>query len=71
MLDATDDRVGQAVVRLAEAMVLDWLGLPTAELARDAADARLDQLGIRAEGWSRLCRQVLSGDQAATQHPVG
>jgi class 3 adenylate cyclase/tetratricopeptide (TPR) repeat protein len=70
-LDATDDRVGQAVMRLAESIALEWLGLPAASMARDAADLRLDQLGIEAEGWITLCRRVLSGDKAPAQHPVG
>jgi tetratricopeptide (TPR) repeat protein len=61
MVDATDDVLAQAVVRLAAAR-LAAAGGPAAavELARDAEE-RLATLGIDAEGWRRLFDTALRG----------
>jgi tetratricopeptide (TPR) repeat protein len=63
-LDETEDRVAQAIVRLAEALALDALGLPTAEWALDEAERRLDELEIDASGWRTAFRLVLAADKA-------
>ena len=51
LVDATGDRVHQAIARLARAYGLQGLDAPDAGEALVTAEARLDQLGIAAEGW--------------------
>ncbi|MBW3669158.1 MAG: tetratricopeptide repeat protein, partial [Actinobacteria bacterium] len=51
VVDATGDRVHQATTRLARAYGLQALDAPDAGEALVAAEARLDHLGITAEGW--------------------
>jgi class 3 adenylate cyclase/tetratricopeptide (TPR) repeat protein len=66
-LDGTDDRVAQAVARLAESMVLESFGVPTSELAAQLAEQRLEELGIMAEGWRTVFRVALGArDRAGT-----
>ena len=50
-VDATGDRLFQAVVRIADAAALRALDDPAAEAAEADADARLARLGIDANGW--------------------
>ena len=50
-IDATGDRLFQAVVRIADAAALRTLDDPGAEAAEADADARLARLGIDANGW--------------------
>jgi class 3 adenylate cyclase/tetratricopeptide (TPR) repeat protein len=63
-IDETEDRCAQAVVRLAEALALDSLGLPTAEWALDEAERRLDELEINASGWRTAFMLALAADKA-------
>ncbi len=64
-IDETEDRVAQAIVRLAEALALDSLGLPTGEWALEEAERRLDELEIDASGWRTAFRLVLAADKAS------
>jgi class 3 adenylate cyclase/tetratricopeptide (TPR) repeat protein len=64
-VDATDDLVAQAVVRLARAALLDAIGAADAAAAGDEAELRLRELGIAAEGWRSIFRQVLAPTAAA------
>ena len=64
-IDETEDRVAQAIVRLAEALA-DALGLPTGEWALEEAERRLDELEIDASGWRTAFRLVLAADKAPT-----
>jgi class 3 adenylate cyclase/tetratricopeptide (TPR) repeat protein len=64
-LDGTDDVVAQAVVRLAEALALEKLGLPSSGVALESAEARLADLGIDADGWRTVFRLALGADRAA------
>ncbi len=53
--DGTDDKVSQAVVRVARSAAGDAVGVP--DLPRSSeASARLAELGIGADGWRRLYR---------------
>jgi class 3 adenylate cyclase/predicted ATPase len=63
-LDGTDDLVAQAVFRLAEALALEKLGLPSSEFALESAEARLVELGIDAEGWRTVFGYALGADRA-------
>jgi len=58
LVDATDDRTGQAVVALAAATVAHRIGSPDVDADANAADEHAEHLlvkaGITAEGWSRL-----------------
>ena len=63
-IDETEDQVAKAVVRMAEALALDSLGLPTAEWALEEAERRLDELEIDASGWRTAFRVVLAADKA-------
>jgi tetratricopeptide (TPR) repeat protein len=65
-IDETEDRCAQAVVRLAEALALDSLGLPTADWALEEAERRLDELEITASGWRTAFGLVLAADKAPT-----
>jgi class 3 adenylate cyclase/tetratricopeptide (TPR) repeat protein len=53
--DGTDDRVSQAVVRVARAAAGDAVGFPD-EIRSADASARLAELGVGADGWRRLHR---------------
>jgi class 3 adenylate cyclase/tetratricopeptide (TPR) repeat protein len=53
--DGTDDRISQAVVRLARAAAGDAAGCPDDANGSEAA-VRLTELGIGADGWRRLFR---------------
>lgn len=68
-VDGTDDRVVQAVVRLAEAHGLDALGSPRAGEAMSEADARLAALGVAAEGWSTAFRLAARPASEAAARP--
>ena len=54
LIETTQDRLTGAVVALARARVLGALDDPFAGGAEAEARRRLDELGIRAEGWDRL-----------------
>jgi class 3 adenylate cyclase/tetratricopeptide (TPR) repeat protein len=53
-IDATGDRITQAMVRMAAAAALAALGGPEADRVAAEAQARLAVLGISAEGWSTV-----------------
>lgn len=55
LADGTDDRVVQAVVRLARAACGEAVGRPDRARSSEAT-SRLAQLGIGADGWRRLFR---------------
>ncbi len=57
LVDATQDRLAQAVIRLVDAMVAEVHQRPDADAVRAVADQRLLALGIRADGW----RNVVAG----------
>jgi hypothetical protein len=59
MVDATDDRVVQAIVALARARGLAAVGSPAATAAAEEADRRLHLLDLAAEGWQAIFDQVL------------
>ena len=61
--DATEDRLAQAITRLAESIGSSALGAPAADLAADA-QARLDRMGIAASGW-RCVLTLAAGASAA------
>jgi tetratricopeptide (TPR) repeat protein len=63
-IDETQDRCSQAVVRLAEGLALEVLGLPTAEWARSVVERRLDELEIDAWGWRTGFALALAADKA-------
>jgi hypothetical protein len=68
-VDATEDKVAQALARLGWAMARGAAGHPGAsEAAEDAADRFLG-LGIDADGWSEVLRQA-AGLQPATPVPA-
>ncbi len=64
-LDATEDRVIRALVRLAEALALDALDLSSAELALQATEQMLAELGIDAHGWRSVFAAALARRPAA------
>jgi hypothetical protein len=53
-IDATGDRITQAVVRIAAAAALAALDGPEADRVAAEAQARLAVLGISADGWSTV-----------------
>jgi len=58
-VDATEDRIAQAVVRLGWAMALDVVGDPAAlSLLAESSD-RFTDLGIDSGGWAVLIRQAV------------
>ncbi len=57
-IDATTDRLGQAVERIGEAVVLAAAGSPAAPIVQREAALRLAMLGIRADGWQRALSLV-------------
>jgi NifB/MoaA-like Fe-S oxidoreductase len=66
LVDATEDRVGQAVVRVAGAVMADALEAADFEARADEAEAALDQLGIEARGW-----RAAFGLAASSKTPSG
>jgi class 3 adenylate cyclase/tetratricopeptide (TPR) repeat protein len=58
-LDATGDRLAQAIVRLVDASVAERAHRVDAATARGVAEARLRDLGIEADGWRQLLREAL------------
>ncbi len=60
-VDATADKLSQAVLRLLAARVRELAGLPDAGAAAREASVALDSLGIEATGWRRLFDVALSG----------
>ena len=63
--DGTDDRVAQALVRLARAEAGEAVGRPDPD-RRSTATSRLAELGIDAAGWRRVYREVALAAGAAT-----
>jgi predicted ATPase len=64
-VDATDDRVAQALARLGWAMALQAAGDPDASQASEAAADRFSALGIDADGWTAVLRQAAGMEPAA------
>ncbi len=58
-IDATEDVVAQAVTRLVRAASLGALGAEGSEAAAAEAQARLDALGVDADGWRTIIRLAL------------
>jgi hypothetical protein len=58
-VDATDDRIAQAVVRLGWAMALGVVGAPAASALLDEASERFASLGIDPGGWASVVRQAV------------
>lgn len=58
-VDATDDRLAQAIVRLADASLAEYGHHGDAASVRQVAEQRLQALGIEARGWRRLLRSAL------------
>ena len=65
LADGTDDRVAQALVRLARAEAGDAVGRPDRGRRSDAT-RRLAELGIDAAGWRRIYRDAALAAGAAT-----
>ncbi|HEY1634118.1 MAG TPA: tetratricopeptide repeat protein [Acidimicrobiales bacterium] len=61
IVDATGDRTQQAIVRLARARGLESADAPEAAVALAEAQAALDHIGIRAEGWDIAFRAAAGG----------
>lgn len=72
LVDATQDRLGQAVIRLAEVHAQRaWLD-PQAPEAERLVNGRLEALGVEAAGWSTAFAAVLgeaAGDAAPPEGP--
>jgi class 3 adenylate cyclase/tetratricopeptide (TPR) repeat protein len=64
-VDATDDRVAQALARLGWAMARQAAGHPEASQAAEAAADRFSDLGIEADGWTAVLRQAAGMEPAA------
>ncbi|MGH9289960.1 MAG: hypothetical protein ACRD0V_16985, partial [Acidimicrobiales bacterium] len=58
-VDATDDRIAQAVVRLGWALALEVIGDPAASSLLAESSDRFASLGIDAGGWAVLLRQAV------------
>jgi class 3 adenylate cyclase/tetratricopeptide (TPR) repeat protein len=58
-VDATDDRIAQAVVRLGWAMALEVVGDAGASALLDEASDRFATLGIDPGGWAAVIRQAV------------
>jgi hypothetical protein len=65
-LEATDDRVGQAVMSLAAAVAAEAGGLPEAVAERSAAAIALARIGLVASGWETAFRQAAGIGAPAT-----
>jgi tetratricopeptide (TPR) repeat protein len=63
--DATEDRVSQAITRLAGATAASALGAADAAMRSSEAEARLEELGLRDTGW-RQAFSVAMGLSPAT-----
>ncbi|MDQ1438885.1 MAG: hypothetical protein QOK43_2514 [Acidimicrobiaceae bacterium] len=59
-VDATGDRLFQAVLRLGAAEALAAVEHPTAAALRDEAESRLTAMGVGAAGWRNLFRLAAS-----------
>jgi class 3 adenylate cyclase len=55
-IDATDDRVGQAVARLGRATALDVLGAGDGGVSAAEAASRFAELGLDPDGWTVVLR---------------
>ena len=64
-VDATDDKVAQALARLGWAMARQAVGHPDAAEAAEAAADRFSALGIDADGWVAALRQAVDIEPAA------
>lgn len=58
-VDATGDRIAQALVRLVDAVIAEAAGRDDAPTARRVAEERLTALGIPADGWRSLLGDAL------------
>ena len=58
-VDATGDRIAQALVRLADAYVAESDGRADADTARRVAEERLETLGVAADGWRAMLGDAL------------
>jgi class 3 adenylate cyclase/tetratricopeptide (TPR) repeat protein len=58
-VDATDDRIAQAVVRLGWALALEVIGDPAASSLLAESSDRFASLGIDSGGWAVLIRQAV------------
>jgi class 3 adenylate cyclase/tetratricopeptide (TPR) repeat protein len=63
--DATEDRVSQALVRLADAAAASATGGTDAAARRDEAEARFAELGVEAAGWRQAFSLALGLSSAA------
>lgn len=61
-IDATEDRLTQAIVRLARAHALHRLEQPEAAAAADEARARFEALGIDPYGWETAFETAVTGE---------
>ena len=64
-VDATDDRIAQALARLGWAIALQAVGDLDAGEASEAAADRFSALGIDAEGWTAVLSQAAGMEPAA------
>jgi hypothetical protein len=64
-VDATDDRVGQALARLGWATALHGLGAADADDHATDASTRFAALGIDPDGWAVVLRQAVGVTPAA------
>jgi len=65
-VDATDDRVGQAVISLASAVAAEAAGRADAVAERSVAAIALARIGLVANGWETAFRQAAGIGAAAT-----
>jgi class 3 adenylate cyclase/tetratricopeptide (TPR) repeat protein len=63
-VDGTEDAVGQAVARLAEAVALTASSTPDAAEHVARADGRLAELGLEADGWTTAFHLALGKEHA-------
>lgn len=61
-VDATEDRLTQALVRLARSRALEHLGRESSRAAVDEATQRFDALGVEPYGWETAFSAALSGE---------
>lgn len=61
LVDATEDRIAQAVARLAHGRALEALEVAAAQEVLADAHARLDAIGISALGWDAAFRLAATG----------
>ncbi|MCP3938672.1 MAG: AAA family ATPase [Actinomycetia bacterium] len=60
IIDATESRLSQAVVRLGRAIAYETLGHADASEARAEADSHMDALGVALTGWENLFHLALA-----------